>query len=107
MIDITDYLNQTCTLYQRTGYNEVGQPQYSVGETVPCRIAFEEEVIRLTDGQELKIQGVIYLEPTQTVNIDDVVASGGDEYTIKEIASKVDIDGNVNHRKGYLVFNAS
>lgn len=97
MIDITNYLNQTVSIKSRIGFDENGKPSTSSGVNHPARFVDVQDTIRLTDSQQLKIDGRMWVEPNVNLNIDDIVTSGGRDYRVIQTYLTRDLEGVANH----------
>jgi hypothetical protein len=100
---INNYLNQSVTLKQKSGFSLEGKPTLSVGTTIKAR--FQDKQKRLVDdvGNEYFTDAEVWLKPTQTINLDDVVVYGSVSYKVVQIDTKRGLNGQIDHKKALVV----
>jgi len=100
---VNRYLNQTVTIKSRTGYDAYGKPTKGSTSTIEARI--QEKTNRLIDdkGQQFRTDAELWLKPTQTIALDDVVTFESTTYKVVRIDTKRGFTGNKDHKKVYLV----
>lgn len=100
---INNYLNQTVTLKQKSGFTLEGKPSLSAGVSIMAR--FQDKQTRLVDdkGNEYVTDAEVWVKPTQTVSLEDVITYGGVNYKVVRIDTKRDLDGQIHHKKALVV----
>lgn len=100
---VNNYLNQTASLKQKSGFTVEGKPSLGAGASV--RVRFQDKQTRLVDdkGNEYVTDGEIWMKPTQTVNLEDVIVYGSVNYKVVRIDTKRDINGQTHHKKALVV----
>lgn len=99
MIDITGYLHQKVRIYRNEGSDVYGNPKLTAFDTVPARFISVSRIVRLSDGQEKRVDAELWLEPSDFAGVDRVVEYLGVRYRIIDAEQSVDIHGVVNHSK--------
>jgi hypothetical protein len=100
---VNNYLNQTVTLKTKSGFTLEGKPNLGVGASIVAR--FQDKQTRLVDdkGNEYVTDAEVWLKPTQTVNLEDVIVYGSVNYKIVRIDTKRDLGGKIHHKKALVV----
>lgn len=102
-MSITGLLNQTLTLYGKSSYNSEGREVVGSGSSVKCRFQRTTKRRVLPDGSLLTIDAIVYVAGDTSINTDDKVTFGGDNYKVAGIYSAVDGAGSTNHLKLELI----
>lgn len=95
-------MNQTITLYAKTGLNKYGRESYSASSSVKCRFQKKTITRLFPNGQttEVKvIDAVAYLPAGTTINVGDKVTYGSVDYKVYGRYDAVDGAGSTNHIK--------
>lgn len=100
---VTDFFNQTITLYNRTSYNKYGKLVVGSGTSVSCRVQEGTKNIVTPDGQNITILAVVYVSPSTTVSVNDKVAYNSVDYKVYRKYVTVDGSGTANHIKIELI----
>lgn len=100
---VTTYLNQTASLKAKTGYDKFGKPTTSTGVTFECRLQASNKKMVKVGGEEFLIDAEMWVKPTQTIVLDDVVVFGSDNYKVIRVDTKRGFTGSVDHKKIYLL----
>lgn len=97
---IAAYLNQTATLYRKTGQDAYGKPTYDAGTTVKVRWQGRLKLVRDKTGKEVVAESQVWLR--ETVAVDDKLTYGGRDYIVLAVTEEVGLDGTVSHRVAYV-----
>lgn len=102
-MSINGLLNQTITIYPKSGYNAYGRESVGTGVSVKSRFQKQTKQKLLPNGSLITIEAIVYVPPTTTVNIDDKVTYGSIDYKVYGIYGAVDGVGVTSHIKLELV----
>lgn len=102
-MSIKSLLNQSLTLYNRSGYGSDGEPTFSSGVATACRFEAKTKRILLPDGSVLTIDAEIWVGPDVTVSTNDKANYDSNDYKVVDIAKVVDETGNTHHQELRLV----
>lgn len=96
-MSFTGLLNQTISLYTRSGYDRYGRE--SVGSAVEhsARVQEVSKTKLLPNGQTILINLIVFLKSGVTININDKVTYGTTDYKVFSVSKPVDGSGNVHH----------
>jgi hypothetical protein len=94
---VTDFFNQTITLYSRASYNKFGKLVVGAGVNYPARVQEGTKNVLLPNGQVIEILAKVYISPDVTVAVNDKIVYGGKEYKTYSKYVTVDGSGNANH----------
>ena len=86
------YQNQTATLKSLSSYDERGNPTY-ISTPIKCRFLSTEKTVRNREGILVKSEAVCYT--SSSVNYDDVIVFGGQDWPIIKIGKMPGLSGNV------------
>jgi len=96
---IDNYLNQSVTLYGRTGSNVYGEPGYAAGAVMPARVIFRKKLVTDSRGQQVISTTEFIFSPLVTVNVDDKISYSGIEHIVIAVEEHADINGVALYRK--------
>jgi len=96
-------LNQSITIYAKSGYDAYGRA--SMGASVAVSARVQEKTIRrlLPNGNIVTILIIVYVPAGTAVNTDDKVTFSGRDYKVYGKYSAVDGAGDTNHIKLELI----
>lgn len=93
---------QTCTIYQYTGADFTGQPQYAQGTEWPCRLAIRTERSISDTGDTITnstVTAVLPAEcPVQAYDQIDLPSPYQHGAIIREVVTGTDVWGQVTHK---------
>lgn len=101
-MSLTGLMNQTITLYAKTGLDKYGRESYSTSSTVKCRFQRKSSTRMVPTGAtaEVKvIEAIVYLPADTTINIGDKVTYESVNYKVFGRYDAVDGSGGTNHIK--------
>lgn len=96
-------LNQTITLYSKSGYNAYGRETVGSGTNYQCRFQKTTKTILLPTGQTIQLVAIVYLAGEPTVAINDKVTYSDHDYKVAGIYTATDGQGNTNNTRLQLV----
>lgn len=96
-------LNQTITVYSKSGYDEYGRETVGSGTNITARVQESTKRRLLADGSLVTIDAIVYCPADTTINTDDRVVYGTENYKVFAKYVAVDGAGNTNHIKVELV----
>jgi hypothetical protein len=96
-------LNQTITLYNKTGYDAYGREAVGSGTEVDCRFQKTTKRKLLENGSLALIVAECWLPPDTTINTDDRVVFGSDSYKVFAKYEAVQGTGATHHIKLELI----
>ncbi|MDD3921341.1 MAG: hypothetical protein PHO41_09250 [Eubacteriales bacterium] len=99
-MSITNYLNQTCSWYGKTGNNSYGEPTYGAGASIDCRWEDKRKLVRNAQGVEITSVATAYT--TSNIQENDKLTYSGRDYIVLMVADQPWLDGTINHREVYL-----
>lgn len=91
--------NQTLTIYNKTSYDQYGREVVGSGTDVQGRLIIKTLSRLLPNGQTVQIEAIAYVPTGTTVNANDRVTYGSDNYKVHGKYAPVDRNGNINHIK--------
>lgn len=100
---IASYLNQTVLRKGRTGKDRYGKITTGSSETIKGRIKGSTRRLIGGDGKEYTVDAELWIKPTQTMNIDDVITWNEKDYKVIHIKEQVGLDGKIDHKKCFLL----
>jgi len=100
---VNNFLNQSVTIKAKSGFTLEGKPNLGSGTGIMAR--FQDKQTKLFDdkGVEYLTDAEIWVKPTQTINLEDVIVYGGVNYKVVRIDTKRDLDGQIHHKKALVV----
>ena len=96
---IAGLLNQTITIYNKTGFDSFGKPNLSSGVSARARVQQVTKQRVLPNNVVVTIYAIMYVGPSVTVNVDDRITHGGVDYKVFSRNVQVDDRGATNHYK--------
>ena len=102
-MSVTDFFNQTITLYNKSSYDKFGKMVVGSGTSVDARVQEDTKNIVLTNGQIITIIATVYVGSSTTVSVNDMVTYDSTNYKVYTKYKTVDGDGTVNHIKLELI----
>lgn len=99
---IDTYLNQQVTRKPKSGVDKFGKPTTGTNETIEARL--QESTKRLVDesGKEYQADAELWIKPTQTMVLEDVINDGTSNFKVVRIDTKRGFTGSIDHKKCYL-----
>lgn len=89
-MSIANLLNQTCTVYPKSGYDKFGHDVSGQPVNVYCRFQNKTKTRILPNQQIVNLVGVVYLDGSVSINTEDRIVFGGSSYKV------FSVDGNVD-----------
>lgn len=83
-------LNQPATIFPKSGYNKYGRDQSGSGVAVKCRFQNKTITRILPNQQVVKLDGIVYLDGTVSVNTEDRITFQGQNYKVFSVNGNVD-----------------
>lgn len=102
-MSITGLLNQTLTLYNRSGRGGDGRPTFGAGTSISARLQPKTKRKPLGNGDVLIIDAMAYVGPDVTINSDDKITAGGVTYRVLEVYPVPGANGATHHKEVNLV----
>ena len=100
---VTDFFNQTITLYNRSSYDKFGKMVVGSGTSVSARVQENTKDVVLTNGQIITILATVYVAPATTVSVNDKVTYDSTNFKVHRKYKTVDGLGTVSHIKLELI----
>lgn len=98
-MSIKSLLNQSVTIYNRSGYGADGEFTYSTGTSVDSRFEAKTKRVLLPNGDILAIDAFVIVGPDVTVNTNDKITYGSDDYRVVDIFAVPDDTGDTHHKE--------
>ena len=102
-MSLNSLLNQTITLYSKSGYDRDGREEVGSGTDHTARVQRTSKAKLMPNGEQVTIMAICYVKPTLTINEDDRVTYDGEEYKVFGVYTAVEGTGNTNHKKVELI----
>lgn len=96
-------LNQTITLYNKTSYDAYGDEVVGTGTSIKCRFQRTTKRRLLPNGSVITLEGICYVPSDTTVNTDDRITYGTDNFKVFGKYDAVAGTGHTHHIKLELV----
>lgn len=96
-------LNQTVTIYSKSGYDAYGRETVGSGSGVSARVQKTTKRKLLDNGSLVLIVAECWLPPETTVNVDDRVVFGDDSYKVFNKYEAINDNGGTHHIKLELI----
>ena len=96
------YLNQTATRKPKTGFDAYGKRIKGDGVSFSLRFQHTQKLIKNANGDEIMIDGKAWISHTQTMKENDIITFEGIDYNVISVATKRDLDGEIDHKKLFL-----
>jgi|SRR3990167_2329743 len=96
---INSLLNQTISIYSKSGYNAYGRETVGTATSVQSRFQKKTKQKLLPNGSVIMIEAICYISSDTTIAVDDKITYGGVDYKVYGIYAAVDGSGDTNHYK--------
>lgn len=96
-------LNQSITLYSKSGYDDYGREEVGSGSTVKCRFQRTTKRKLLDNGNIIIIEAIAYVPSDTTVVTDDKVTFDSQDYKVLGRYDAITGPGDTHHIKLELV----
>lgn len=96
---ITSLLNQTITIYPKTGVNKYGRETNDAGTTKRARVQFTSKAKLMPNGETQLIDAIVYIDGSVSVSVDDKVTFSGVNYRVVGRRAAVLGSGATHHYK--------
>lgn len=100
---VIDLMNQTITLYPRSGYDKWGKLSLGAGTNYKARVQEGTKNEFLPTGQVVNIVITAYVAPDVSVEVNDKVTYSSVDYKVYKKYVTVDGSGDANHIKLELI----
>lgn len=94
---IQRHLNQTITVYSKTGYNLYGEVTTGSGTSVSARVELTNKNVLQPNGQVVTLLARVFVGPTASISIEDRVDFGSNKYKVFNKDVLVDSNGTTRH----------
>lgn len=98
MIDITQYLNQQLTHKTRISYDKYGKIE-TLSSNIKGRLVASSVQNRGLQAKPLDYDVEVWLEPTQTMAVEDIIADHDNSYRVLQVNEYRAKDGSLHHKK--------
>lgn len=98
-MSIEGLMNQSLTLYPKTGYGGDGREISGSSTTVQCRAQMKTKRVLLPDGSTVTIDGVLYVPASTVVDTDYKAVLSGVNYKVLAKYPVPGGDGQTHHIK--------
>lgn len=98
-MSLTGLLNQTITLYVKTGLDKYGRESYNTSSSVKARVQRKTTTRLLPNGQTKIIEAIAYVPSGTSINKGDKVTYDSVDYQVFGRYDAVDGAGDTNHIK--------
>lgn len=98
-MSFTTLLNQSVTIYRKSGYGNDGRPTTSTPATASARVQKTTKQRLLPNNSLVTIVAIAYVLPNTVVEVEDRVDYGNDKYKVFSKNVAVDGDGDTHHIK--------
>ncbi len=96
-MSVIGLMNQTVSIYPKTGYGANGREISGSSTSVRCRAQFKAKRVLLPDGSVTTTDAILYVPATTVVNTDYKIAYLGIDYKVIAKYAVPDGSGNTNH----------
>lgn len=100
---IAGLMNQTLTLYNRSGRGGDGRPSFGAGTSINARLQPKTKRKLLGNGDVLTIDAMAFVPADTTIASDDKVTAGGITYRVVEVYPVPGGNGATHHKEVNLV----
>lgn len=100
---IQNFLNQSGSLKNRTGYDQYGKEIQSAGASVACRFQETNKTIVKQDGSVEPIDAYAFVDSSVSINSGDHFVFNSIDYRILTVNQVVDGKGLAHHSEVNLV----
>lgn len=91
MTELLAYLTDSAILHRRTGTNAYGEALLDTGREIRCRVRRKRLQAMLTDGEERRCPGEVWLAPDEQIAPGDQVLYDGDFLLVRAVERIVDV----------------
>ena len=100
---VASFLNQTVQRKAKSGHDAYGKVQ--IGSAANIEARFQESHERAFDdnGKEYEVDAELWVKPTQTINLEDIIIVSSANYRVVKTSIHRDVTGRVHHKKALLV----
>lgn len=99
---IDTYTNQAVQIKSKTGFDKYGKPTTGTASSIRARFVEKPKLFKDANGHEYMTDAELWVLPTQTINLEDVVVVSSVNYKVSKIENRRDISGDIDHKKAYL-----
>ncbi|HYD35553.1 MAG TPA: hypothetical protein VD999_05775 [Vitreimonas sp.] len=100
---ISQLQNQTVTLYSKSSLDRYGREAFGATRTYKVRIQEVSKSKFLGNGQVVPVLAIAYFAPEVTINVDDRVDYGSNNYKVFGKNVAYGADGTAHHIKVELI----
>lgn len=100
---IDTYLNQQVQIKSKTGFDKYGKPTTGSASTIEARFLEKQNIFKDDNGKEYTTDAELWILPTQTITLEDVITVNSINYKVARIDARRDINGSIDHRKAFLI----
>ncbi|MBU1110785.1 hypothetical protein KKB83_04155 [Patescibacteria group bacterium] len=97
------FFNQTITVATKTANNRYGRATFGTGTDQNARFQKKNKEKLLPNGQLVTIEAIVYCKGSLSININDKITYGSDNYKVYSKSEAIDGEGNINHLKLELI----
>jgi hypothetical protein len=90
-------LNQTITVANTNNHDRYGRQTFGSSTNIKCRFEKKNQTRLLPNGETQVIHGIIFAQPTITINTDDKITFGSDTYKVVNKETVVVGNGSSHH----------
>lgn len=98
-MSLAGLMNQTITVYQKTGFDKFGRAVTPTPATEKARFQKTTKQRVLPNNTIVIISAIAYVMPDSVANVDDKITYGSDSYKVYSKYEAVDGAGTTNHYK--------
>lgn len=91
-MSVQSLLQQSATIYPKSGYNKFGRDQSGSGVTVKCRFQNTTKTKLMPNQQVIILDGIMYFDGSVSINTEDRIVFGGVSY------KAFSVNGSINGR---------
>lgn len=91
--------NQTVSIYQVSSYDEYGRAVEGLPTSYSARFQKVQKSRMLPNGDNVTIEGIVYIYGEPSVNLNDKLVYGGNNYKVYSKTGQIDGQGNQHHVK--------
>lgn len=100
---IAGLMNQSVTLYNRSGRGGDGRPTFGSGNTISARLQPKTKRKLMANGDVLTIDAMAFIAADVTIASDDKITAGGVTYRVVEVYPVPGGNGATHHKEVNLV----
>lgn len=98
-MSLTGLLNQTISLYSKSGYDRYGRETVGSSTDYYARAEQVSKSKLLPNGQMINVSLIVYIKPSVTININDKITYDSVDYKVFSVSKPVDGSGVLHHTK--------